>query len=47
MIQQLRYFPVTLLALLTVTFGEKLIFALQHPQSEGMLNKAIETCFAN
>lgn len=37
MTQQLRYFPVTLLALLAVTFGEKLIFALQHPQSVGML----------
>ena len=37
MIQQLRYFPVALLALLTVTFGEKLIFALYHPQSVGEL----------
>ncbi len=38
MTRQLRYYPITLLLLLAVTFGEKLIFALQHPQSEALLN---------
>ncbi|NOR51967.1 MAG: sulfatase-like hydrolase/transferase [Gammaproteobacteria bacterium] len=37
MTHQLRYFPITLLALLAVTFSEKIIFALQHPQSGSLL----------
>lgn len=45
MTQQLRYFPVALVALFSVTFSEKLIFALQHPQSVGMLNGG-ETLYA-
>ena len=38
MTQQLRYFPTALLALLIITFGEKIIFALSHPQPGNVLS---------